>query len=93
VIGYVAALWARLRRAGVALDPRTAETLIQSALGREDLSLPAGSPGTLAEDLLLVLTDLIFDVCVAPDGFDAFLAEARMQASGNPRPVDRGTTP
>jgi hypothetical protein len=79
VIGH-AALRARLRRAGVELDPRTAATLNQTALGREELSMPAGSPATSAEDLLLVLADLISDVSVAPGGLDAFVAEARMKA-------------
>jgi hypothetical protein len=82
VISYVAALRARLRRSGVELDPRTAETLIWQALGRDDLPLPAGSPVNAAEDLLLVLTDLVADVRVASTGLDALLADARMRADG-----------
>jgi hypothetical protein len=86
VISYVAALRARLRRAGVELDPRTTETQIQQGLRREDLPLPAGSPVTFAEDLLLVLTDLVSDVRVAPVGLDASLAEARMRPDA-PKPA------
>jgi hypothetical protein len=77
IIEYTATLRIRLLRSGITLEPRIAEELIQ----RELEGKPAAyNSTTLAETLLLVLTDLVTDVRVAPAGLDAFLREARMQA-------------
>lgn len=78
IIDYTATLRIRLRRSDIALEPRVTEDLIQRELGGRPAA--ANDSTTLAETLLLVLTDLVTDVRVAPAGLDAFLAESRLRA-------------
>lgn len=75
VIGYVAALRARLLRSETELEPRITEDLIRQAL--EARPAPQRGSTAIAEALLLVLTDL----APGPDGLDVFLHQARAEAS------------